>query len=87
MLELPKRMILERVHLLANDIGVAADGAGEEFGWFENGRADFAEAKGGEDRVRGFFDMVPERSVWRKKIASATDGLEFTALLFFWCCV
>ena len=63
--------ILERVHLLGNHIGVGADGAGEEFGWLEDGQADFAVAVGGEDFAGGLLDAVPEGGVWREDVANA----------------
>src|SRR5580698_6734048 len=76
--------ILEkRVHLFADDVGVAADGAGEEFSWFEDGETDFAEVECGEDFAGGLFDLVPERGFGRKEIARAFDGLELGFIRHF----
>jgi len=47
------------------------------------GRADFAEAEGGEDPARGFLHAVPQRGLRRQEIAGAPDGLKLPRLLFF----
>lgn len=80
-----KVIVLERVHLFANNIGVAADGASEKIGWLEDGRANFAEAEGTKDGSGCFFNVIPKGGVRRKKVACAANGLKFAALLFFWC--
>src|SRR5580658_1989417 len=70
-------VIRERVHLFADDVRITADGAGKEIGRLKDGRADFAEAVGGEEFVGGLLDAVPESGVWREQVACAADGLEF----------
>jgi len=78
-------MFREGIHFLSDYIRLLTDAAGEEFSLLENGRADFAETERAEDCMRGYFDVIPQDGVRRKKIARTSDGLEFAALFFFWC--
>ncbi len=59
------------VHLFGDDVGFFAYAAGEEFGGFEDGGADFAEAVAGEDGAGGGFDVVPERGLGREEVPGA----------------
>jgi hypothetical protein len=45
--ELVAAAVGEGVHLLFDDVGVFADAAGEQFGFFHDGHADLAIAEGG----------------------------------------
>ena len=63
-------------HLLGDDVGFFAYAAGEEFGGFEDGGADFAEAVAGEEGAGGGFDVVPEGGLVGEEIAGAADCLE-----------
>ena len=67
--------VLPGVHLLGDDVGLLAHGAGEELGLLEDGRADLAEVVGVEDVAGGGLDEVPQRRFRREKIASSADAL------------
>ena len=51
--------ILPCVHLFRDDVGLFAYAAGEEFGGFKDGRADFAKGVTGKDCASGGLDTVP----------------------------
>ena len=59
--------IFEGVHLFRDDVGFFADAAGEEFGAFEDGRADFLEVIVAEDVATGGLDEVPQRRFRRRR--------------------
>src|SRR5690606_29224210 len=55
--------VLEGVHLLAHDVGVLADGAGEELGLLEDGGVDGVESVAGEDLPARGQDALPDAAV------------------------
>ena len=68
-------MIVEGVHLLADDVGLLADTAGEQSGLFEDRSADFAIVVRAEDAARDCFHVVPHARGGRQDVACAFDCL------------
>ena len=68
-------------HFLADNIGLFAYAAGEQFRGLENGGADFVEIVGAEDVAHGGFDEVPERGVGREKIARSSGRFDHWSLV------
>src|SRR5690606_37635179 len=68
--------VLERVHLLLDDVGHLADGALEELGALEQRQADLAVAVLGERLARDALARLPRRRVVRQDVVHATHGLE-----------
>ena len=56
--------VLERVHFLADDVGIRAHAAREELRFLEDRRADFAVAICAKYRPRCGFDAVPDLGGW-----------------------
>ena len=75
LLRLCARLVLPRVHLLGDDVGLLAHAAGEELGVLEDGGADLAEVVAREDAARGGVDMVPQLGFGRQEVAGAAHSL------------
>jgi hypothetical protein len=71
--------VFERVHFFFNDVGDLADGALEQRGLLDDGRADFTVAVGGEPVVHHGFKVLPARAVLGQYVVHATNGLERSA--------
>jgi hypothetical protein len=56
-------------HFFGNNVSFFSHSAGEEFGRFENRRANFLEVVGAEDIAHHGLDVVPQRRIRRQKIA------------------
>ena len=69
--------ILERVHLLADDVGRLADAAGEQLGELEDRRRHLAIAIETRHVARRVDDMREAPVLVGKKIVRATHGLQF----------
>jgi hypothetical protein len=67
-------MIVEGVHLLADDVGLLADASGEQSGFLEDWGSNFAVVVCPEDAARDRFDMVPNAGRGRKDIARAFNS-------------
>src|SRR4029077_6332130 len=68
--------VFKGVHLFRDDIGVGADGAGEEGSLLEDGEANVGEIVGFEDVAGGLLDAIPEGRGGRKDVADAFDGAD-----------
>ena len=64
------------VHFFRDDVGLFADAAGEEFGGFDEGGADFAESIAREEGARDRFDAVPKLGLGRQEVAGPTNCLQ-----------
>src|SRR5262249_8891791 len=69
--------ILERVHLLRDDVGVAANSAGKQLGRLKDRRSDFVKAERAKNLVSGSFDPVPQGGLGGGKGTRAAEGLKF----------
>src|SRR5581483_6226921 len=72
----PPTLVLEREHLLADDVGRASDTAGEELGVLEHRRLD-PPVPGALEQLPGRpLDACPRRRVLRQGVGGAAWGLE-----------
>src|SRR5258708_13277971 len=67
----------EGIHFFADDIGVATNSTGEEFGGLKNWRADFAEAECAENFVGGLLYAIPAGGFWVEQSAAAFSRFLF----------
>ncbi|EKD34984.1 MAG: hypothetical protein ACD_75C02102G0004 [uncultured bacterium] len=65
------------IHLFFDNIGGLADGSGEEFGFFQDRQADFAEMKPGKNIPGHLFEVLPELHLARHNIFKPFQGLNF----------
>ena len=52
-------VVNERIHFFSDYVGIRSNRAREELSGFENRWSEFAKPEGGEDGVRGLFDVIP----------------------------
>jgi hypothetical protein len=69
-------LVLERVHLLLDDVGVLADATHEQRGGLDDRNADVAVAVLREHAPRGVLEMLPQRGFGGEHIVHALDGLQ-----------
>src|SRR6185312_7809023 len=65
--------ILERVHLLAHDVGVRSNAAREKLRLFENRRANLSVIERPKNFARSPLDVVPDRARRRQNISCSLD--------------
>ena len=68
--------VLERVHLLLDDVRLVADPSREQLGALEEGHADLAIAIRFEDPAGRRLDTLPARSLRGQDVADAANGLD-----------
>src|SRR5690606_19774541 len=67
--------VLERIHLLLDDVRQLADRPAEELGAFEHRDADPPVAVGLEERLRDGLELLPQRFVLGEDVVHAAYGL------------
>ena len=69
--------VVERVHLLHDDVGGFAQGAGEHAGVLEDRGLPFVEAVGGGDAAGDVHDAVEAALFLADQVVGAAGGLQF----------
>src|SRR5208283_3089922 len=77
--------IFPREHLLRNNVGLLTHAAREQFGGFENRRADFVKVISAEDIAHSVFDEIPQRRVWRQQIAGSSGRFDHCMIRYSSC--
>ena len=68
-------VVVERVHLLLDDVGDFADTAHEELGLFHDRRADVSITVLPEHVLRGVLEPMPQRRLAEQNVVHAAHGL------------